>query len=175
VTGQESADKRTWDAETFRKSWYDGQYAALQEPPFGQLSAPATNREIYRFTWLRTFHHPIAIRVEIGNQRAQVFVKETDGAGGYNPGKLIQNLSFELTESELASFKSAIDESRFWLAPARDKVLGSDGAQWLFDACKNESCHVVDRWSPDEKKPFRNLGEFFLRLGKVKIPKDEIY
>lgn len=178
VTGQESASQRAAaDADAFRNDWYGKQYAALQEPPLGHLSAGAINREVYRFTWLRTFDHPIVIRVEIGNLRAQVFIKETNGAGGYNPGRLIRNTQFDLKASQIAELRKALDESRFWREPRDEKsdLIGLDGAQWIFDGCKDEDCHIVDRWSPNEKTPFRKLGEFFLSVGKLKIAKKEVY
>lgn len=41
-------------------TWYSSQLCALNEPLiFDQKSGT-----IYRFTWLRTFHHPVAIRIQ---------------------------------------------------------------------------------------------------------------
>ncbi|HXQ97339.1 MAG TPA: hypothetical protein VN774_02765, partial [Candidatus Limnocylindrales bacterium] len=45
-------------------SWYSGQLKALKEPSLWELSQKS-KQQVYRFLWLRTFDHPVAIRVEI--------------------------------------------------------------------------------------------------------------
>jgi hypothetical protein len=168
VAGQETLEKRI---EISRNRWYDKQYSALQERPLGALSPTASDHESYRFTWLRTFHHPVVVRIEIDGEQAQVFVKETDGAGGYDPGTLIRNIQFDLTASNLAKLRQALNQSKFWQEPRYENsdVVKSDGARWIFDGCKRDGCHVVDRWSPGKKTSFGRLGKFFLSLSKTKF------
>ena len=49
------------DDSAFIENWYSGQLAALKEQPLCcGVEDPQT---IVRFTWLRSFHHPVAIRL----------------------------------------------------------------------------------------------------------------
>ncbi len=41
------------------------------------LKSANENTEIYRFFWLRTFHHPIFVRIEKSEKRSQTFFKRT--------------------------------------------------------------------------------------------------
>jgi hypothetical protein len=46
-----------------KSQWYSSQLRALQEPSLLSLSK-SPSAESYRFLWLRTFNHPIAIRLD---------------------------------------------------------------------------------------------------------------
>jgi len=72
--------------DTFVTEWYSKMLFALQEPVLRNYQG---DKEIYRFTWLRTFHHPISVRLEKQNNIIKLFVKVCNGAGGYEPGQLI--------------------------------------------------------------------------------------
>ena len=76
----------------FIVQWYSEQLSALQEPSLWELSRSSKSPEIYRFLWLRTFDHPLAVRVEVADDgTGMLTVKMSGGAGGYKPGKLIEN------------------------------------------------------------------------------------
>src|SRR3974377_1731032 len=50
--------------DDFCERWYANQLRAHKEPSLAtNASAPAET--IYRFTWLRTFHHPVAVRITV--------------------------------------------------------------------------------------------------------------
>jgi cell fate regulator YaaT (PSP1 superfamily) len=70
----------------FRADWYSKQLRALKEPI---IFSDTSKKEMYRFTWLRTFHNPIAIRIEKENNNYKLYWKLCNGAGGYDPGELI--------------------------------------------------------------------------------------
>ena len=46
--------------DTFVNQWYSKMLFSLKEPV---LSNYQGQKEIYRFTWLRTFHHPISVKL----------------------------------------------------------------------------------------------------------------
>ena len=50
--------------DSFLVVWYSRQLFALREPV---IYADKSQNEIYRFTWLRTFHHPVASRMAYPN------------------------------------------------------------------------------------------------------------
>jgi len=47
-----------------KADWYSGQLRALDEPSLLE-EAKNPSLESYRFVWLRTFHHPVAVRLDI--------------------------------------------------------------------------------------------------------------
>lgn len=77
--------------DTFVNSWYSKMLFALKEPILKDYKA---DKEIYRFTWLRTFNHPVVIRLEKQGNAVRLFSKVSDGAGGYEPGNIIFDTSF---------------------------------------------------------------------------------
>jgi len=165
-----------WKGEDFKARWYSTQLRALGEP---SLSALATNRksESYRFLWLRSFHHPVAVRVDLQADGTWILItKVASGAGGYSPGTLTTNTSRQLTAREIQTFRSEIENDGFWNAPNPvNDQKGTDGSQWIIEGVKAGRYHVVDRWMPKDG-PTRNLGRFLaFDLAQLSIPKDEIY
>ena len=162
--------------DDFKAKWYSTQLRALREP---SLFALATNREAesYRFLWLRTFHHPIAVRLELQADGSWMLVtKVASGAGGYSPGTLTINTSRQLTTQEAQSLRSKVEGSGFWNAPNPiNDQTGDDGSQWIVEGVKAGRYHVVDRWMP-KNGPARDLGLFLaFDLARLSIPKNEIY
>jgi hypothetical protein len=162
--------------DDFKAKWYSTQLRGLQEP---SLFALATNREAesYRFLWLRSFHHPIAVRVDVQADGSWVLVtKVASGAGGYSPGALTTNTSRQLTTQEAQSFRSKVEDGGFWNAPnpVNDQT-GTDGSEWVIEGVKAGRYHVIDRWSPTNG-PAHELGLFLaFDLARLSIPKNEIY
>ncbi len=158
------------DLHNFINSWYSRQLTALQEPSLYTSEPP---HHVYRFTWLRSFHPPIAIRIELpSHSLGTLTAKRTDGAGGYEPGEVDLNTSFELTPSETQEFLSKIEQCQFWRLPTREEVDGLDGARWIIEGKQETRYHIVDRWSP-EKGCVRELGLYFLKLSRINVK--EIY
>jgi hypothetical protein len=50
--------------DSFLSGWYSKHLKALEEP-FLFLESERSSAESYRFVWLRTFHHPVILRVGI--------------------------------------------------------------------------------------------------------------
>ena len=160
-----------------KAEWYSHQLQALEEPSLFAL-AKNGKAESYRFLWLRTFHHPIAVRVD--HSRADgswvLITKIANGAGGYGPGKVTTNISRNLTAQEAKSFVSTVESSGFWNAPnpVQDQA-GTDGSQWIIEGVKARHYHVLDRWMP-KNGPAHDLGLFLaLDLAKLSIPRAELY
>jgi hypothetical protein len=160
----------------FKRDWYSAQLDALQEPSLYQM-AKASNSESYRFLWLRTFHHPVAVRVDVKpDGTGMLTVKITTGAGGYRPGTISENRSQLLSKKQIATFLAMVDDVQFWKAPNPvDDQRGTDGSQWIIEGVKDGRYHVVDRWSPTSGVA-RQLGSLMVfDLAKLTMPKDEIY
>jgi hypothetical protein len=164
--------------DSFRAGWYSQHLKALQEPSLLELGQDSSFQS-YRFIWLRTFHHPVVVRINImPDGTGDLTVKVADGAGGYDPGKIIENTSHTLKREDIAIFEERISATGFWRLPSyqEDKNrVHLDGSQWIIEGIKDGKYHVVDRWTP-AKGEIRELGLCLaLQLAKLKIPKDELY
>lgn len=165
--------------DSFKIEWYSKFLSAMQEPSLWQASKiPGTQG--YRFLWLRSFHHPISIRLVVNHDGTSFLVtKSLGGHGGYEPGKLTSNRSQELGIDQTKWTLDRIDELKFWALPTnppRDpNTVREDGAQWIFEGEKDGTYHVVDRWSPD-KGNVHALGIMMLiDLAKLKLLYQEVY
>lgn len=160
----------------FKAAWYSSQLRALQEPSLLALKETPSS-ESYRFLWLRSFHHPIAIRLEVKPDGSGILTtKVANGAGGFSPGVLSENGSHLLTQERTQAFLSLVDRLNFWNTPNPvNDQKGTDGSQWIIEGVKGGHYHVVDRWSP-KSGVVRELGQMLaFDLAKMNIPENEIY
>jgi hypothetical protein len=112
---------------------------------------PGPNSPIVRFTWLRTFHPPVVLRVERTAQESwQLRTKVGSGAGGYEPGRLTQEETRALTTADVETLQNILLTGEFWTLPSRDKMLGMDGAQWILEVRDGARYHYIDRWCPQD-------------------------
>ena len=151
--------------------------------------------ESYRFLWARTFDHPVLVYLRFpAVGEASLSYKEADGAAGYEIGPLIYNekipLKFPLKGKLRENFRDAESltdylallreqaAEQFWALPFRiddPGMIGLDGATWTIEGIKNGKCHVVTRWGPDRKDPFRRFAEALLNLSGRRFYYDEVY
>jgi len=157
------------ESAIFHINWYSKHLKALEEP----VLTDSLSTKIFRFTWLRTFHNPIVIRLENNNDTISLYWKVCDGAGGYSPGKLIINERKKLTQKDWENFISKVKSINFWnLQTVENEFLGTDGAQWILEGKEFKKYHVVDRWSGGKIGP---ICIDLLKLTDLKIKDDDIY
>jgi hypothetical protein len=164
------------DKGGLKAQWYSRQLHALNEPSLSEMAA-SPSAEVYRFLWLRSFHHPIAIRLEVRPDGTGVLTTRiASGAGGYAPGKLIRDSTRALTKADTYTALAKINSDGFWEAPNPvDDQGGTDGSQWVIEGVRDGKYHVVDRWTPS-KGVAHDLGIMFaFDLAKLNLPKDEVY
>jgi hypothetical protein len=162
----------------FVREWYSRNLRALDEPSLWEISKTSAE-QTYRFLWLRTFHHPVAVRLNVKDDGTGLLrVKEADGAAGYEPGKLIVNRTTEISKQRVQVFLGKIEELGYWNLSTREdrsNFVGVDGAQWVLEGVRDRKYKLVDRWSP-RQGPMRELGVFLVfDLAKVKVPQRDIY
>ena len=157
------------DRHQFVSAWYSKYLSAMDEPSLLKM-AEARAHEVYRFTWLRTFHAPFTFRLDVRpDGSGSLLVKSTNGKGGYNAGQLVLNKAVSLDARQVQRFTTALDGLRFWNLPTTDpSVLGLDGAQWIFEGVKGGKYHVVDRWTP-ESGQFRRVMLDLVALSGVTV------
>jgi hypothetical protein len=129
--------------------------------------------EVFRFTWLRTFHNPVAIRVEIDAQgETTISLKVSDGEGGYEPGRLIVNTNQVLSSKEAAELRSALQFLKQCKVPFSQDFL--DGATWFFEYKYGTKYCITEEQSPTSGAWYK-LGLLLIDRSGYQVEYDEIY
>ena len=144
---------------------------AAGEEPLLDIFQPG--REVIRFVWYRSQHHPIIVRVDIGGGNIHLTSKEL---GGWNseeePFHLLKSQKQSLTKQEWQSVKKLFDRARFWDLGHYHRPHIKDGAGWLTERIDGNRYHVVHMWSP-EMGLYREACLNLLKLSN--LPLDPIY
>ena len=132
--------------------------------------------EAYRFTWLRTFNNPVAIRLEKREDKYFLFVKKTNGAGGYNPGRLVRNYQVKITQEQWDEVQRKIYNMNFWSVPTIEQtnMIVMDGSTWIFEAKKGEKYHMAYRHATQGSE-VKELCMLLLNMSGLRIKKEEMY
>jgi len=158
--------------------WYESQMKAAGAKPL--CKTVKDQNEAFRFTWLRTFHNPIVVTLEKEGDKVHLDGVRLDGAGGYKPGKIVEKIRTILTVEEYAEFSRLIGQLDFRSLKTQDQlmdealrvsgelIIGTDGAQWVFEGANFQYAHSVDRWSLD-KGPLKEAGLYLLEKSKIKL------
>lgn len=158
--------------DTFVVTWYSKHLSAMNEPI---IYSDKSEREIYRFIWLRTFHNPIAIRIEKTDNSYFLYWKLCDGAGGYEPGNLVVNEQQKIDKLIWDTFIAKLNQIDFWNLPTSIKSFGLDGSEWILEGKTSNNYHVVDRWMPNENSKFYSCCDFLIGLTDLIIKKKDKY
>jgi hypothetical protein len=175
----EAAFDQRKKSNDFVVEWYSQQLKALQEPSLWETSK-RPEQQVFRFLWLRSFHHRVVIRLNINDDgTGDLVTKVGGGQGGYPPGKLIENRTQRISKQQTQWFLDEVKEVKYWDLPTREEQhpneVSVDGAQWVVEAARNGTYKVVDRWSPD-KGPIRTLGlSMAIDLAGMKLLYQDVY
>jgi hypothetical protein len=155
-------------------TWYPEFWDAATEPSLYLASQRGMGERdlIVRFTWLRTFHHPVFVRITRTAGRTHLIATELSGQGGYEPGKVQKRVERELSTAEAGVLNSILRRSPIFDEPSKVCNLGMDGAQWIFERADQNGYRFINRWSP-ESGPSRDLGITVLKMTGWTF--DEIY
>lgn len=166
-------DTSTNGNNDFLNTWFSKHLFAMNEPV---IHLDNSQNEIYRFTWLRTFHNPITIRVEKKGEEYFLFWKVCNGAGGYAPGVLIINRQKTIDKLTWDKFRAMIDKATFWnMATIDSDIGGTDGAQWILEGKNQNKYHVTERWSPNKKSEYYKCCDFLISLTDLNIKGNDKY
>lgn len=154
------------DQNNFVADWYSKQLLAMHEQP---LFPPQSNIQVYRFTWLRTFHNPMSFRLVINSGgSASLFVKRANGAGGYDPGQLDLDTSVKISAARAKLLLEILDKMKFWSMPKSERREMTDGAEWILEGVSNSLYHLVSRNSP-EGGLYRDFGLELINQSGVNV------
>lgn len=157
-------------SDTFVVKWYSDVLFAMREP---LLFNKKMNKEIYRFTWLRSFHNPIVITIVNTQYKSfTLFWKEFEREP--MNGKIIINKSKSIGSMEWMTFRFKIEKCYFWTMGVGRVPVGLDGSEWILEGTDDTKYKVTTVWSPHGGK-YQNACMYLLSLTDLKIPKNEIY
>jgi hypothetical protein len=157
----------------FTSKWYSSHLKAAGEKSLIDSAATSPQKVHLRFTWLRSFHRPVVVRInEQANGTAVIEAKMLSGAGGYEPGKIAKRVHRDLTASEWSALKAQIGRSELSHETPGNCDLGLDGAQWVLETVTDGRYAFFERWSPDDGS-VRDVGVAMLRL--TGFPLEPIY
>ncbi|WP_198513494.1 hypothetical protein [Confluentibacter lentus] len=155
----------------FYINWYSKHLHAMKEP---LLFNKKNDKEIYRFTWLRTFDKPMAFRFEKINNSYILYWKVLSGSGGYEPGEIEMERLKILTEKEWTEFTHLIAKMDFWKMNFARSLIGTDGSEWIMEGVNQTDYRAVSVWSPS-KGDFYNACDYLISLTNLKISKKDKY
>lgn len=157
--------------DSFHLIWYSRFLYAMQEP---LLFNRQLSKMVYRFTWLRTFDNPVAIRIEKESNKILLYLKVTIGEGGYDPDTITINETKTIPVSEWNRLIKLIDSADFWNMK-RSGSFGSDGSEWIFEGVEPNKYHVVSVWTPSKGSEIFEICNLLLELSELKIKEEDKY
>lgn len=143
----------------FVRDWYGGVLLPMHEPSLWQASK-VTTRESWRFLWLRTWGHPVAIRFDVDASGATMRYVELDGQAGYKPGAIRVDRTRHVTAAEWSTVNGAIAKMGFWTMKTTSPDMGNDGLEWVIEGSSGGRWHVTDRWTPSDDTARRGLVDY---------------
>ncbi|MFD0837365.1 hypothetical protein ACFQ0I_16420 [Mariniflexile aquimaris] len=157
----------------FTMNFFSKYLHAMEEP---LLFNKKIDKEIYRFTWLRSFHKPMTFRFEKKNDSYIMFYKvlSIPDEYGNNIGEIECFRLKILSKKEWIKFTQLIEKANFWEMRLGNSSYGDDGSQWIMEGVNQSNYRVVSAWTPS-KGAFFNACNYLISLMNLKIPEKEKY
>ncbi len=156
--------------DTFINKWFSYFLCKFQAV---NLSKKYLGNEIYRFTWLRTFHNPIIIQIEKKSSGIFLNYKISNGYGGYDFKEIISDSTYRINVKEWKKIKSLVSICDFWNLPTdQNKITEDDGSESILEGHHKNGYHMVFRWGGED---IGTCCSYFVKLANIDIPKDEFY
>jgi hypothetical protein len=151
--------------------WYSKILSDFDEPKL----ISKQNRSVYRFTWTRSFHEIMIIRLVISGDSGTLLTKTEIRKSIQQDKFSVDNKvryrldSMRIEHSAIANFQVLINDNDFWkMNNTWDISASHDGAGWLLEAYDKENGYkMLYRHSPGQKEQnFRDICLFLIRLTK---------
>jgi hypothetical protein len=159
------------DASERMEAWFSEHLLAMHERPL--FPAPYGS-EIFRFTWLRSFHNPMTFRLVVNPLGGGIlYATKNSGNGGFKPGVVLEAQETPINAIEVAQFQKRLSEIGFWYMPRFDEENhGLDGARWILESTRSGVHYFVMRQSPGGTE-FQKVMIEFMNLSGMDL--GEIY
>ncbi|MDB5243990.1 MAG: hypothetical protein JWP57_4616 [Spirosoma sp.] len=176
--------------DTFKLNWFSYYLYKLQEPV---LYNYPLGKEVYRLTWIRSFHPPVVIRLEKDGNRTRLTTKilsripelpghwystrdgtihlaDTSASIGFRK-KSVRTVPKAVYNEYVRLF---VELKASFISPLGFRTsLGSDGSEWILETHKPDGYQFIVRWSPKQKEALRTLGDYLLNISDAR--KEERY
>lgn len=159
----------------FEAEWYANHLLSADETSLFQASEKELvhHPKTYRFTWLRSFHKPVVVRLDQTDGGSfQLVAKRLSGKGGYDAGSVEARITRILTPQEQRRFTDGLDAAQDLNLPPVGCEHMVDGAAWIMEADEDGRYKYLHRQSPTQG-PVYDLG--ILLLGFTGWNLDPIY
>lgn len=143
----------------------------LNEPDLYNMKVD--DATIYRFTWLRSFHKPIAIRIENIGEDYFLYWKVGKGAGGYLPKGLFKEGRKKITFKEWKNFENLLRNENFVNLRNYQSMIIGDGATWTMEEKTFDAFRAKQTKNPDTN--FYRSCMYLIKLTGLVIPEEETY
>jgi hypothetical protein len=164
----------------FRESPFMECWAASELQHMGEslLLATPPDTEVYRFTWLRSFHEPIVVRVERRGSKSSLI--GVVGSPSSYPKEIRKHVSRALSPLEWEAVQAHFVEAHFWPPTPLHRYPGEavcvDGAVWIFEGVRHGNYRALSMSCDLERNPsFKAAGLRLIELAGLMPPTDEIY
>ncbi len=181
-----------------KASYYTRYLSAMKEPSVKAKLEKNVDRVI-RFTYLRSFHDPLVIRLTTKGDVYTGTATRLEKDEKHDPVKISFSKAWILAEKNTNITKNLFTQKDFWKPLNNvEKTFFSrvkDGSQWIFEIHDKDGYRMIDVWCPDyvnmpddelkelgvDPTQFRNFLVYFktgnqmLKLGNIQPKPDENY
>lgn len=158
-----SAQGSSKTVSEFEEEWYSKHLRIMGQPTLFAERGDKS-KSVYRFTLLPTWSEPQCVVVTARGDKSDICFVRLDGAGGYDPGKLVEQARRDLSPEEVKRFLELFEMLDFRRMPTADPVAGLDGSQWILESLREGEYHVVVRWTADAYDPEKRGTASFVEL-----------
>ena len=135
--------------------------------------------DVFRFTWIRSFHNPIVIRFDKSGNIFTLTTKELIDFRGYRPDVMPVNRTRELSAYEWRILEGKLKRLNFWTLESNEtnRDESTDAAVWILEGGtkgKFGHYHFTIRHNPKDKN-YIDCCKYLLSLSGLKIPEGDIY
>lgn len=124
-------------------------FSRFKEIPLKKL--PDCVEEIYRLTWIPTFHAPTTIRIWMSDDEYFLTIKRLNGKGGYDLGNLEFEQTHSLTFEKWQQIQNSIKNINYWETSLFTvEPMLYDGAGWLLEGRSKNEYHYIYRRIPSK-------------------------
>jgi len=154
-----------WERQTvqdeYEVEWFRGELSALGEPSLSRL--PASKASSVRFTWLRSFHDPVVVRVDtVDGVRTLTAKQHPKGYSGDIPRD--REVVRVLTDGEVPALDAVLEDTGQFERPSNACRCCADGAQWIVESADGRHGYRYRNIQSPRSGPERRLGLHLLGL-----------
>ena len=132
----------------FENKWFSKHLNSMGELPIFSEKSKKDLR-IVRYINLGTWSHPFIYRIEQVERKTVKVFKQTNGLGGYQPGRIIKEQDKIINSKIWDKIILKANNIDFWNMPTHDSKYILDGEMWILEILIDGKYHIVTRNSPD--------------------------